>query len=253
MIRLKKEADLRELRASGKILAFVLKSLVSEAKEGTALKELDGKARKLLKETGAEPAFLGYKPVGAARAYPAAICTSVNETVVHGLPSDYVLKNGDILKIDFGVDYNGYFTDAAATVGIGEVDKLGRKLIESTRRALEEAVKACRVSKHLGDIGWAVESTAKEAGFHVIRSLTGHGVGFELHEDPTIYNYGRRGEGIELKAGMVLAIEPMVSVGTSEVVQKSDDSFVTKDGSLSAHFEHTVAITENGPEVLTPY
>lgn len=250
-IRLKSEKDLIILRESGKILASVLEVLKNAARAGVKLSYLDEVARKLIKEAGAKPAFFGYQPEGASKPYPAAICTSMNEVVVHGLPTDYALKPGDVLKIDLGVDYKGYITDAASSVGIWPISKEAEKLMAVTERALREAIRVLASGGHLGDIGAAAEEIVKKSGFQVIKNLTGHGVGFELHEDPTIYNYGRRGEGIELKPGMVLAIEPMVSVSSSRVVQQVDDSFITEDGSLSAHFEHTVAITEKGVEVLT--
>jgi methionyl aminopeptidase len=251
MIRLKKKSDLEELRISGNVLASILAVLAAEAKAGLALSALDQRARQLLKEFGAKAAFLGYRPGAAEKAYPAAICASVNETIVHGLPGSYILKDGDILKIDFGVDYKGYFTDSAVTVAVGNLGRKAAKLMETTKKALDEAIKVCRPGNHLGDIGFAVESTAKKAGFYVVHGLTGHGVGFELHEDPTILNYGRKGEGLELLTGMVLAIEPMLAIGSSDIRQAKDDSFVTRDGSLSAHFEHTVAITDDGCEILT--
>ena len=251
MIRLKKENDLRVLRMSGRILASVLQKLEEEVKEGVKLSHLDKLARGLIKEAGAKPAFLGYKPESGTAPYPAAICVSVNEQIVHGLPSEYILKQRDVLKIDFGVNYQGYITDAAVTVGVGELTGKAKELVDITKKALKKAVEVCKSGNHTGDIGWVIEKTVKGAGFRVIKNLTGHGVGFELHEDPTVYNYGSRGEGVELVPGLVLAIEPMVSVSSSRVMQKDDDSYVTEDGSLSAHFEHTVAITESGPEILT--
>ena len=251
MIRLKTEKDLQVLRVSGKILASVLERLKEEAREGVQLMYLDKLARELIKKAGAKPAFLGYKPEGGQKPYPAAVCTSVNEQIVHCLPSKYVLKRGDLLKIDFGVSYQGHITDAAVTVGIGDISQEAKRLMSVTEKALQEAIKVCKVGNHLCDIGWSIEKAVTDAGLHVIQDLTGHGVGFELHEEPTVYNYGNRGEGIELQPGLVLAIEPMVSVGSPEIEQQSDDSYITKDRSLSAHFEHTVAITEKEPEVLT--
>jgi len=251
MIRLKNEKDLEGLRASGKILAFVLGRLKGEARVGLRLDFLDGLARELFKEAGAKPAFLGYKSEGAKTPYPAAICTSVNATIVHGLPGDYKLKEGDILKIDLGVEYNGYVTDAAVTVGIGQVSEAAKRLIKTTKEALAKAVDEFKEGNHLSDIGWVIETTVKKNGFNIIKSLTGHGVGFELHEDPVVYNYGNRGEGMKLQKGLVLAIEPMVSIDGADVKQMPDGSFITRDNSLTAHFEHTVALTQNGPEILT--
>lgn len=248
---MKNETDLKMLRVSGKILASVLKSLVLEAGVGVKLKTLDELTRKLVKEANAKPAFLGYKPEGGRAAYPAAICTSVNDVIVHGLPTNYELKNRDILKIDLGVVYEGYFTDGAITIGIGDISNIGKKLISVTKEALNNAIKICKPGKHLGDIGWVIERTVKKSGFKVINGLVGHGVGFELHEDPVVYNFGDKGSGVKLRPGMVLAIEPMVSAGSPDIIQASDDSFKTSDGSLSAQFEHTIAITKDGVGVLT--
>ncbi|MEK9194188.1 MAG: type I methionyl aminopeptidase [Patescibacteria group bacterium] len=250
-IKLKNEKDLEMLRVSGKILAQTLKTLEEKAQVGTKLSELEDLAKKLIKESGAKPSFLGYKPEGAKKGYPAAICASVNEKIVHGIPDDYILKNGDILKIDLGVNYKNYFTDSAITVPIGRVSSQAEKLIQITKDALNSAIKICTAGNRLGDIGFVVEKTVKSAGFSVAKGLTGHGVGFEIHEDPTIYNYGDKGTGMILEPGMVLAIEPMVAIGSGDIKQLADDSFVMKDGSLSAHFEHTIAIVSKSVEILT--
>jgi len=250
-IRLKNEKDLQALRQSGLILASVLELLKDTARVGVKLSHLDELARRLIEEAGGKPAFLGYRPEGALKPYPASICTSVNETLVHGLPTNYILKSGDVLKLDAGVNYKGYFTDAAITVPMGEVSSEAKKLIQTTKEALEKGIEACVPGNRSGDIGHAIESVVKKHGFAVIQNLTGHGVGFALHEEPDIYNFGEKGKGIVLEPGMVLAIEPMVAVKSSRVLQKEDDSFVTEKGDLSAHFEHTVAITEKGPEILT--
>lgn len=253
MVKLKSPKDIEELKKSGKILSSILKEIRKEAKAGVQLKFFDELARELLKKFGAKPAFLGYKPEGAVRPFPAAICASVNEKIVHGIPSNYILKNGDILKLDFGVNFNGYITDAAITLGIGKISTEAKKLINVTKLALENAVKECKSNNYLGDIGFAIENSIKGTGFEIVKGLTGHGVGFRLHEDPSVYNYGKRGEGMKLAPGLVLAIEPMVNVGSGEIIQMSDDSFNTKDKRLSAHFEKTIAITENGREVITPF
>ncbi len=238
------------IAVSGKILARVFKAVVEEAKIGVSLKNLDELACELIKKAGAQPAFLGYRPEGAKHSYNASICASVNDVIVHGFPNDYKLKNGDVLKLDFGVKYRGFYSDAAATLGIGVISKKAVQLIKATKEALEEAVLAARTGNHLGDIGFAVSKTAKKYGFKPIKGLTGHGIGKELHEDPTIYNYGKTGGGIELKPGMVLAIEPMLSAGADKIIQKPDESWATADGSLSSHFENTVAITEKGQIIL---
>lgn len=254
MISYKSDSDIKGLRESGKILVFVLLTLKEMAKEGIALSDLDKKARELLRQYGATPAFLNYKPEGAKKAFPASICTSLNEEVVHGLPDERILKNGDVLKIDLGVVFKGFITDAALTLGIGEISEQNKLLIETTELALKNAIDVAKnKNSKLGDIGWAIENTAEQNGFSVIEGLTGHGVGFKLHEDPVVYNYGERGSGLALKKGLVLAIEPMLSVGSPTVVARDDESFVTKDGSFTAHFEKTIAFTDNGVEILTPF
>lgn len=253
MIKLKSERDLKFLRISGQILVNVLEVLKNEARPGVTLSSLNKKAEELIKKAGGQPAFLGYQPEGEHQPYPATICASVNEKIVHGLPNNYILKEGDILKIDVGVNYQGYFTDAAFTMGIGRISKNAEELIAVTYEALQKALQFCQPSFSLGDIGWIIEKTVKEKNFSVIKGLTGHGIGRDLHEDPVIYNYGRPGEGEKLVKGMVLAIEPMVSAGNGEIKQQLDGSFDTKDKSLSAHFEQTIFITDNEPEILTPF
>lgn len=251
MVRLKTARDLAGLRASGHILAELLVSLRGRVAVGVETRALDTFAREFLKKRGARPAFLGYRPEGARGKFPAAICTSLNDQIVHGVPSAYALCDGDLLKIDIGVEYRGYFTDAAITVPVGKVSRRSARLVRATREALAAALAAAKPGGHLGDLGAAIERTARRAGFRVVKGLTGHGVGFTLHEDPEVYNYGRRGEGMLLRAGLVLAIEPMVSAGSPEIVARPDGSYATADGSLAAHFEHTVAITERGAEILT--
>jgi len=250
-INLKTENDLKKLRISGSILNSLLQRLRNEAREGVELLYLDDIAKKFLKEAGAKSAFLNYKPEGAKKSYPAHICVSVNNQVVHGVPSHYKLKQGDILAIDVGANYESYITDAAISLGIGKISEIAKRLIETTEKALREAIKLATAGNTLGDIGLVIESIAKKAGFNVADGLTGHGVGFTLHEDPPIYNYGEKGKGLKLKAGMVLAIEPIINAGGGKILQAKDDSFVTADGSLSAHFEKTIAITEGGNEILT--
>ncbi|MBI5401380.1 type I methionyl aminopeptidase [Candidatus Wolfebacteria bacterium] len=250
-VNLKSFREIEMIAASGKILARVFQAVAEKAEIGVSLKSLDELARELIKKSGAEPAFLGYKPAGAKKPYRASICASVNDVIVHGFPSNYKLKAGDLLKLDFGVKYQGFYSDAAATLGIGAISKQAAQLIKATKEALEEAVLAAAPGNRLGDIGFVVSKTAKKYGFKPIKGLTGHGIGKELHEDPTIYNHGKKGEGIELKPGMVLAIEPMLSAGSDEIIQKPDESWATADGSLSAHFEHTVEIIEEGSKILT--
>lgn len=250
-IRLKTKKDLEFLRISGKILSRTLQLLAGEAKAGVRLKYLDDLARVHILEEGGVPTFLGYTPEGLNKPYPASICASVNETIVHGIPGNYQLKDGDILSVDLGVTFKGYITDGAITVPIGKISQEAKELLVATQMSLQKAISECVPGNTLGDIGFAVESVAKKSGMSVIEGLTGHGVGFELHEDPSVFNRGKRGMGMKLVSGLVIAIEPMFSLGSALATLKKDDSFVTKDGSLSAHFEHTVAITEKGYEVLT--
>jgi len=252
MILLKNKEEIAILREGGGILATVLKELVALAVPGASLAQLDQHARERLDSLDAVPTFLGYEPEGSSRPYPASLCASLNEVVVHGVPSDRILEEGDVLSLDMGVTYRGLITDSATTVIVGKyAPSPVQNLISVTKAALQDAIKMARIGNTLGDVGWAIEQRAKKGGVKVIRSLTGHGVGYELHEDPVIFNFGSRHEGITLKEGMVLALEPMFSLGSEEVVQCDDDSYATQDGSVSAHFEHTIAITRKGPQVLT--
>ena len=247
----KTDAEITQIRKSAKILAETLRRLSAAAATGVNLIKLDRLAEEIIRESGGHPAFLNYRTYGAREGYPFTLCTSINETIVHGRPSAYVLKDGDVLKLDLGVEYHGGISDAAITVPIGKVSAEARTLIKITNNALREAIRAVRAGHTVGDIGHAVERTVTSAGFKVIDGLTGHGVGNDLHEDPVIYNRGKAGTGEVLQKGMVLAIEPMVSIRTSTAIQLKDDSFVTSDGSVAAHFEHTVLVTKSGAEILT--
>ncbi|MBN2197700.1 type I methionyl aminopeptidase [Candidatus Wolfebacteria bacterium] len=251
MVIIKSPEEIKKIAVAGKILAKILKTLAKEAKIGVSLDYLDKLAYQLTIKEKAKPAFLGYQASGAEKPFGGSICASVNNVIVHGLPSTYKLKSGDILGIDFGVEYDNFFADAALTVGIGNISKEAKRLIKATKLALKKAINQLRPDKTLGDIGWVIQKTAKDAGFKIPEGLTGHGVGKMIHEDPSVYNYGEKGKGMKLKQGMVLAIEPMFAIGTDEIIQIPDDSWATADGSLSAHFEHTIAITSKGPKVLT--
>lgn len=250
---IKTQEQIKKIKVSGKILASVAKELKKNIFEGVVLKDLDLLARKLIQEAGAEPAFLGYQPHGAAHPFPASVCASLNEVVVHGIPNKYRLRSGDILKLDFGVSYQGFISDSAFTVGIGEISPEAQKLIDVTRHSLTLGIKECRAGKTLGDIGWAINNYVQKNGFKVIKGLCGHGVGIELHEEPSVFNEGQKNTGLQLKPGMVLALEPMVSAGDPYIIQTDQESYATRDGSLSAHFEHTVLITERNPEILTNF
>lgn len=251
MIAIRTKEEIEIMAEGGKRLAGVIKALKGMVAIGVKTADLDREAKRLIEEAGCKPAFLGYKPGGAGKPYPATICASVNDGVVHGLPSNYALQDGDILKLDLGLVYKDYYSDSAITVPVGNISKQYQKLISVTREALEKGIAAARAGNTLGDIGHAIGSFVDMNGFSVVHSLTGHGIGKRLHEDPYVFNEGKPGDGEELKVGMVLALEPMVAAGRGRVRQLSDDSFVTADGSMAAHFEHTIAITERGAKILT--
>lgn len=243
--------EIEGVAASGRIVARVCDALRQKIRVGVTLARLDAYARRLTHESGAEPAFLGYRPAGAARPYPAALCTSLNDVIVHGVPTDYALRDGDVLKIDFGVRYKRFFSDAAFTIGVGSISGVAARLIAAAERALRDAIQEARAGNTLGDIGWRIHKTVTSQGFAVAQGLTGHGIGYALHEEPSVHNYGERGMGMRLVPGMIFAIEPMITSGESAIIQRKDDAWATKDGSISAHFEHTVAVTEADPRVLT--
>ena len=246
MVILKHPEEIEKIRAGNLIVAEVLRELSSTIKPGITTRELNNLAEDLSHRKSARPAFKGYM------GYPFSLCTSVNEEVVHGLPSDRVLVEGDIISLDFGVYYQGYYGDAAITVPVGNVSEKAVRLIQATESGLYEAIKEARAGNRLGDISFAVQNRAEAAGYSVVRDFVGHGIGRMLHEDPQVPNFGVRGRGIELKAGMVIAIEPMVNEGAYQVKTLSDGwTVVTGDAKLSAHFEHSVAITENGPDILS--
>jgi len=250
-VLIKTPEQIKKIRNAGKILANTIAELRKVIKEGITLRELDVIAKSSIEEAGAKPAFLGYRPHGAKRAYPASICASLNEVVVHGLPGNYKLKSGDIISVDLGVDYGGGIADAAFSVGIGDISDEARRLLDVTQNSLLVGIKECRPNRTVGDIGWAINNYVTKNNFKVVKGLTGHGVGDQLHEEPSIFNEGNKNTGLKIKAGMVFAIEPMVSAGDPYLIQLPDDSYATRDGSLTGHFEHTVLITENGPEILT--
>jgi methionyl aminopeptidase len=245
-VTVKSEQEISLMRRAGQIVARTLDLLAQEVRPGITTAHLDRLAEEFIRSEGAIPSFKGY------RGFPASICTSPNDVIVHGIPGNYVLKEGDILGIDCGAIWKGYHGDAAITVGVGEIDEEARRLLDVTKEALERAISVCVEGSRIGDIGHAVQSTVEAAGFSVVRDYVGHGIGREMHEPPQIPNYGDPGVGKRIKAGHVFAIEPMVNIGTHETIVDPDGWTVrTRDGSLSAHFEHTVAVTPSGPEVLT--
>jgi methionyl aminopeptidase len=241
------------LRTAGKLMAEVIREILPRVVAGTVSTELDAAAEVAIRERGATPSFLSYKAKGESTPYPASLCISVNNEIVHSPPSPQkVFKDGDIVCIDFGLNYQGAFMDTAHTVAVGPVDARGRELIEATKRALDAGIAAARVGGHLGDIGEAVSAVAKEHKLGLVKNLSGHGVGAAVHEPPYVPNYGKAGEGEEIPDGMVIAIEPMFTDGGGTLVLDKDGfTFRTKDGSRGAHFEHTVLITKEGTEVLT--
>ena len=247
-IILKNPGQIEEMAAAGRVQARCLQMLRSKCRPGVTTAELDRTAQRFIESQGAVPSFLGY------RGFPGSICASPNAMVVHGIPGDYRLSRGDILSLDVGVTKDGWVADAALTVPIGEISPAAQKLLATTEAALHAAVEQCRPGNHLGDISHAIQKRVEADGLSIIRSLVGHGVGRDMHEDPQVPNFGEPGRGPELEPGMVLAIEPMVNAGGPEV-RLGDDNWAVyaADGSLAAHFEFTVAITEDGPRILTPW
>jgi len=248
MIIYKNHKEIEMMRKSNQIVAQILSELRERVKPGVKTIELDEYAEKRTMELGAKPAFKGY------RGYPASLCTSVNEEIVHGIPSSRTLKEGDIIGMDFGVVYNGLYGDAAITVAVGEISSEAEMLIETVKVSLKKAIEQVRMGNRISDISSAVQKHVESKGFSVIRSFVGHGIGFSLHEEPQVPNFGSPGHGPRIKPGMVLAIEPMISAGDWDVEILEDNwTAVTKDRSLSAHYESTVAATENGPEILSVF
>jgi methionyl aminopeptidase len=234
------------MRRAGRLVGHTLSTLVEAARPGVSLLELDAKAERVIRDGGGVPSFLGY------HGFPATLCLSPNDWIVHGIPNGYVLSDGDILSIDCGAIVDGWHGDAAVTVPVGQVDEAGRRLIETTERAMWAGIAQVRPGNRLSDIGHAVEKVAAAPGYGVVREYVGHGIGTRMHEEPQVPNYGRPGRGLRLEAGLALAIEPMVNEGSPDTQVLEDGwTVVTRDGSRSAHFEHTVAITPGGPEVLT--
>lgn len=250
MIYLKSRAEIETMRRASVIVAEVLEALKGVVKPGMTTLELDELAERLTYEKGARPAFKGYAVAG--RVFEHSLCTSVNEEIVHGIPSDRVLQEGDILGMDFGVVYDGFYGDSAVTVGLGRVSAEAERLMRVTETALNAGIEMLREGNRLGDLGHAIQEVAERSGYSVVREFVGHGIGRKLHEEPPVPNYGDAGKGSRLRAGMVLAVEPMVNAGKKEI-RVLDDGWtaVTRDRSLAAHFEHSIAVTEDGPYVLS--
>lgn len=246
MIPLKSKQEIELMRAAGSLLAEVLDKVRQHVLPGVTTGELDKLAEELIRTKGADSAFKGY------HGYPATLCASVNDVVVHGIPGELRLEEGDIIGLDLGLMYRGFYSDIAVTVGVGKISAAAKKLIETTRLALNEGIKKAAAGNHLGDISAAVQLCAEKNGFSIVRQFVGHGIGRAMHEEPEIPNFGLKGSGPELSEGMALAIEPMLNQGSWEC-QIDQDGWTarTKDRKLSAHFEHTVVITETGPQILT--
>ena len=230
----------------GKILAEILEELKNRVKPGITTKELDRIAESLILKSGNKPSFKGYD------GFPATLCTSVNEEVVHAIPSERELKEGDIITLDIGLIHNGFHSDMAKTVPVGTISREAQRLVRVTKKSLKVGIKKLRPGNTIGDIGNTIQRYVESQGYGVVRDLCGHGIGRNLHEDPQVLNYGRRHTGPEIKEGMVLCLEPMVTIGSSQIKKGKDGySFETRDGSLSAHFEHEIAVTKEGHKVLT--
>jgi methionyl aminopeptidase len=244
----KSPAEIDAMAESGQIVARCLAMLSGLCRPGVTTGELDRAAEKFIRNQGGEPAFKGY------RGFPASICASPNSMVVHGIPGSYELARGDVISIDVGVEYEGWVGDAAVTIALRPVSKVASKLLKATREALELAVEECRPGNRLGDVSHAVQERVERDGFSVIRSLVGHGIGRQMHEDPQVPNFGEPGKGPLIEEGMVFCVEPMVAAGRHGVRMGDDNwAIYSEDGSLTAHFEHTIAVTAEGPRILTPW
>ncbi|MFH0987393.1 MAG: type I methionyl aminopeptidase [Patescibacteria group bacterium] len=246
MIKLKTVAEISVMREGALILAKVIEELKKDARIGVTTKELDDSAKNLIEQSGGKPSFLNFE------GYPAVLCTSLNEEIVHALPSERILREGDVLSLDLGIIWKGYHSDMAVTLGIGRISPLAEKLISITRQAMEIGIRECRTGNTTGDVGYRIQNYVRDNGFEVVRELCGHGIGRKLHEEPQILNIGKKSGGQKIKEGMVLCIEPMVMVGDWKIEKTSDGlGYKTKDNSLSCHFEHEIAVTRKGPWVLT--
>ncbi len=254
MIRIKTKEEIEILKEGGRRLALILQEVSRVVKPGVSTFDLNKLAHSLAVDNGDYPSVLNYKPRGAKRAYPASICISVNDEVVHGIPNENpkILKEGDIVSLDMCLTHKNMVTDSSITVPVGKIDPIAEKLLRVTKEALNAGIKAAKGNKHIGDIGYAVERVAKANGFSIVEDLCGHGVGYSVHEDPYVPNYGERGRGEKLKPGMVICIEPMLNEGGKDIFLEDDGyTYKTNDGSRSAHFEHTIVITSGDPEIIT--
>lgn len=244
--------DIATLREGGALLAHVLQKIIKSVRPGIQTSSLDEIAKKEILAVGGEPSFLNYKSHSAKTHYPAALCVSINDEIVHGIPGERVLKEGDIVGLDIGMKYKDFFTDMAVTVPVGKVSQEAEKLMRVTKKALDIGIDAVHAGARTGDIGEAIQSYVESEGLQVVRELVGHGVGKAVHEEPEIPNWGKRGIGPELREGEVVALEPMIVFGSPRIkVSRDGWAWSTQDGSLSAHFEHTILVTKKGAEILT--
>ena len=246
MVHIRTESEISKISKSCQIVADTLLMIEEYVHEGTKISKLDRLAEEFIRSNGARPAFKGYM------GFPSTLCVSVDDAVVHGIPNDTYLKNGQIVGIDCGAELNGYFGDHAKSFPVGEIGNDKKKLLDVTRESLIKAINKAKPGNFVGDIGFAVQKHAEKNGFSVVRELVGHGIGSQLHEEPQIPNFGYKNQGYQLKSGMCIAIEPMINAGKKEVYTSDDGwTIYTKDGKPSAHFEHTIAITDNGPKILS--
>ena len=252
MTILKNIEDINKLREGGKILASVLYEAAGMSVSGIKTIELDKLAEKRIREAGGRPSFKNYKTADDKIPYPASLCVSINEEVVHGVPGERILKDGDIVSLDLGMEYKGFYTDMAITFPVGKASEQAKKLIETTKECINLEIMAVKSGAFTGDIGYAIQSFAEKNGFNVVRKLVGHGLGRKVHEPPEVPNFGVKGKGEILREGEVIAIEPMITAGRQDIYLDKDEwTWKTKDGSLSAHFEHTIIVTKNGAEIIT--
>lgn len=250
MITIKSKEEIKIMAEGGKILAEIMKELEKMVKPGISTNELNRASEGLVLKCGAKPSFKGYKADG--KVFPDALCVSINEEIVHGVPSDRILKESDIISLDLGILWKSFHSDMAVTLPVGDISSEARRLIRATKKSLKRGIKKTRPGNTFGDIGNTIQRHAESQGFGVIRDLCGHGIGREIHEDPQILNYGKRHKGEKIKEGMVICIEPMLAAGGWKIKKSGDGfGFETVDGSLSAHFEHTIAVMERGARVLT--
>lgn len=254
MSKVKSDLEILVLREGGKHLGDVLHKVSLLVKPGVKASELNSEAERMIREFGDEPSFLNYTPFGADRPYPATLCVSVNDEIVHGIPNEVekILMDGDLVGLDLGLRHKGLFVDAAVTVPVGVIDDIGLRLIDITEKSLYVGINECVIGNRIGDIGCAIEKFAKPHKFGIVEELGGHGVGHKVHEDPHIANYCMKDRGVKIVEGMVLALEPILNEGSKHIYLDDDGyTFKTADGKRSAHFEHTIVVTKNGPEILT--